>query len=501
MPGIARTAYTKRVVIMSVVLTLLLGLMLAACGDNTATPAPANTTAASAATTAAATTAASAATTAAATTAATTAAAPANTTAAASNGPAETVEMWIMPNTGQSVQDMQKALADFYTQNPNIKVNVTEVGWGDAFGKIQTALQTGVGPDITQVGTTWVATFGSTGGLRPFTDAEIQAVGGSKAFTEAAWNTTHLVGSKDIVAMPWFVETRAIVYRTDILKKAGLDASTAFKDWDTFTASIKKMKDTEGDLAKAPFAYTGKNDYNVIHNIMPWIWSTGGNILNQDNSKAAINSDAAVKGLQFYAGLYTQGLSYQPAIEKGVDDLSAMYRAGEVASYIDGPWMIARAKHTKAQDANGFADSIVGQNFGTAMMPAGPNGVHPFVGGSDLAILKSSKHADAAVKVVQYLASKKGQIAYQSILGDLPANLEAQSDPIYSDPLYKPYLESLKVGYSYPVVPAWGAIEQDLQKTFSSMWDDVVAGKGNDAIKQRLDQAAQEIDTAIENAK
>jgi len=175
----------------------LLALVLAACGDSTATTAPATTAAATtaAATTAAATTAASA-TTAAATTAAsattvaaTTAAATtvAATTAAAATtavatGPAVTVELWTMPNTGQSVQDLQTALADFYKANPNIKVNITEVGWGDAFGKIQTALQTGVGPDITQVGTTWVATFGSTGGLRTFSDAEIQAVGGSKAF-------------------------------------------------------------------------------------------------------------------------------------------------------------------------------------------------------------------------------------------------------------------------------------------------------------------------------
>jgi multiple sugar transport system substrate-binding protein len=504
LPGFSFKKSRYSYVALTVLLTLALALVLAACGDNTATPAPAATTAAApAATTAAApaaTTAASAATTAA-TTKAATAAPAATTAAAAATGPSVTVEMWIMPNTGQSVQDMQTALADFYKQNPNIKVNVTEVGWGDAFGKIQTALQTGVGPDITQVGTTWVATFGSTGGLRPFTDAEIQAVGGSKAFTEAAWNTTHLVGSKDIVAMPWFVETRALLYRKDVLQKAGLDASTAFKDWDTFATSLQKMKDTEGDLVKAPFAYTGKNDYNVIHNLMPWVWGAGGNILTQDNNKAAISGDAAVKGVQAYASLFTQGLTYKPAIEKSVDDLEAMFRAGEVGSIISGPWMVVRSKKTKAQDANGYADTVVGQNLGTAVIPAGPSGAHPFVGGSDLAILKSSKNADAAVKVVQYLASRQGQVNYQKLVGNLPANIEAQGDPIYSDPLYKPYLDSLKVGYSYPVVPAWGAIEQDLQKTFSVMWDDVVANKGNDAIKARLNEAAQAIDAAIANAK
>ncbi|HEX2911527.1 MAG TPA: sugar ABC transporter substrate-binding protein [Chloroflexia bacterium] len=456
-------------------------LLLSACGDATPTTAPSSTTQSASAPT--------------------TASGPSSATTVSSSQEAVTLEFWTMPNTGQAAKDLQATLADFYKQNPNIKVNVTEVSWGDAFGKIQTALQSGVGPDITQLGTTWVATFGSTGGLRPFSDAEVQAVGGEKAFSPAAWNTTHLAGTKDIVAMPWFVETRALLYRKDVLAKAGLDGATAFKDWDTFAASLKKMKDSEGDLVKAPFAITGKNDNNVTHNLMPWVWAAGGNILNEDNTKAAINSDTALRGVQTYVSFFTSDLTYKPAIEKNVNDLEALFRAGDIGSMISGPWMIVRSKRSKTEDANGYAGTITAQNLGTAMLPAGPNGVHPFVGGSDLAILKSSKHPEAAVKLVQYLASKKGQLDYQKLVGNLPANVEAQSDPLYADPLYKAYLDSLKTGYSYPVVPAWGAIEQDLKKTFSTMWDDVVAGKGNDAIKKRLDEAANQLNLDIANAR
>lgn len=464
-------------------LSLISMLLLAACGD-TPTTAPATTAATSA------TTAASGATTAA-----------TSATTAATSGEQITLNFWTMPNTGQAAADLQTALADFYKQNPNIKVNVTEVSWGDAFGKIQNALQTGVGPDVTQLGTTWVATFGSTGGLRPFTEAEVQVTGGAKAFSDAAWNTTHLAGSNDIVAMPWFVETRALLYRTDVLKKAGLDPATAFKDWETFTATLQKMKTAGEGLVKAPFAITGKNDNNVTHNLMPWVWAAGGNILTSDSTKAAINSDSAIKGVQTYVSFFNADLTYKPAIEKNVNDLEAMFRAGDIGSMISGPWMIARSRKTKEQDANGYAGTVAAQNLGTAVLPAGPSGVHPFVGGSDIAILKSTKHPEAAVKLVQYLASKQGQVAYQKLVGNLPANIEAQADPLYADPLYKAYIDSLKTGISYPVVPAWGAIEQDLKKTFSSMWDDIVAGKGDAAIKTRLDEAAKQINLDIANAK
>lgn len=446
---------------------LILALLLAACG-NTATTAPTVKSSSGTAT---------------------------------PSGSVITVQLWTMPNTGQSVQDLQTALADFYKQNPNIRVEATEVSWGDAFGKIQAALATGIGPDITQVGTTWVGAFATTGALRPFTDSEIQAMGGITAFSPAAWDTTHLANSSSTVAIPWFVDTRALAYRTDVLKKAGLDPSTAFKDWNSFVTSLQKMKATEGDLVKAPIGISYKNDYNVIHNTIPWIWGAGGNILNADDTKSIINNDAGFNGIKFYTDLYTQGLAYQPAIEKDYTSLEESFRSGEIGSYISDPYVIAWAKHTKAQDSNGFADTVVGQNFGTAVLPAGPSGSHPFVGGSDLVILKSSKQADAAVKVVQYLASKQGQLAYQKLAGALPANVEAQSDSFYSDPLYKPFMEALKVGYSYPEVPSWGAIEQDLQKSLSNLWDDVVAGKGDIAIKTDLDETAQEINSAIANSK
>ena len=415
-------------------------------------------------------------------------------TQAAASGGSVTLQMWVMPNTAHSVDDMNRILAGFYRQYPDIKVNVTEVSWNDALVKITTALQNGTGPDVTQAGTTWVGGFQATGGLRPFTASEIEMVGGSGAFNEASWDTTHLIGSKDIVALPWFAETRALFYRTDLLKKAGLDPATAFKDWDTFAASLAKMRDVETGLVRAPFAITGKNDWNVVHNPMPFLWGAGGNILTADGVKASINSPEALKGLSYYAGLYNQGLTLKEALGKNMSDLELLWSSGELGSFIGLPSVIANSK--KARADNGYAGTVTAKNMGTAMLPAGPQGVKAFVGGSDLVIPKTSQHQEAAVKLVQYLVSKGSQLDYQAIAYSLPTNKEAQADPFYTgNPLYRPFLEQLKAGNgkSYPEVAAWNGIESSLQKNFSLMWDDVAAGKGDTAIKAHLDSAAQEI--------
>ena len=105
---------------------------------------------------------------------------------------------------------------------------------------------------------------------------------------------------------------------------------------------------------------------------------------------------------------------------------------------------------------------------------------------------------------MQYLAGKKGQLEYQAIVGNMPTNKEAQADPFYTaNPLYKPFLEQLKSGKgkSYPEVAVWANIETSIQKNFSSMWDDIAAGKGDDAIKARLDTANQEITTILATSK
>ncbi|HEX2912028.1 MAG TPA: branched-chain amino acid ABC transporter substrate-binding protein [Chloroflexia bacterium] len=113
-------------------LSLIVAGMLAACGDNTATTAPAATTAAASATTAAATTAAATTAAASATTAAATTAAGATTAAAAGAGGSGTIRIYSsLPMTGSSkeqadtlVNAMKLALEDF-TQGTNKIGNYT----------------------------------------------------------------------------------------------------------------------------------------------------------------------------------------------------------------------------------------------------------------------------------------------------------------------------------------------------------------------------------------
>jgi raffinose/stachyose/melibiose transport system substrate-binding protein len=151
-----------RRLISTLVASLMVGMLLVACGDNTATPAPAPTTAAAttaastttaAATTAAATTAAAttaAATTAAATTAAATTAASATTAAAATtatSGTKQNLTLTLIASQGW-IKDPEQALGKKFEEQTGIHIDYQIIPADQYFNVLKAKLNSGQGPDI-----------------------------------------------------------------------------------------------------------------------------------------------------------------------------------------------------------------------------------------------------------------------------------------------------------------------------------------------------------------
>lgn len=405
-----------------------------------------------------------------------------------------TLNMWIMPNSSQTEPDFQQVIQPFKDKNPHVTVKVEVLDWGSAWTKITTAATSGEGPDLLQLGTTWVPAVAAMGALEPLT-AKIGEVGGANAFYPASWNTTGIAGEKETYAIPWFADVRAAYYRTDVFQKAGVDPAAAFKDWTAFKAALQKVNGTEIEGKQiAAMGFPGKNDWNVAHNVMPWIWAAGGSPLSDDNKSSAINSDAAVDGIMFYTGLAREGLVPKAVLEKNTADTEAMFHTGDFAVMFSGPWLINQ--YVTPDDKGGHASSIVAKNYAVAPIPSGPKGAYTFFGGSDLAIFKASKHKTEAWELIKFLSTKEAQVAYGKVSGMLPAITAAEADMVATNPNYKAFYEAAKLGRSYPSIPQWGPVETALTKHIGNIWDMTagVAGSYDRAsIKKALDDAAQEV--------
>jgi multiple sugar transport system substrate-binding protein len=405
------------------------------------------------------------------------------------------ITFWIMNNGPDPVNDAKKVLAPF-EQETGVTVDVQLVGWDVQFDRIRNAAVSGEGPDVTQAGTTQVPFFAALGGFEDLDD-KVADIGGKDAYAPGIWGTSQVVGQSGTWGIPWFTEARTIFYRTDALKQAGVDPATAFTDLAAFRSTLEKLKPvTEiGGKKIMPFGIPGKKAYDLVHNVMPFVWDEGGAELNADATQATINSPQAKKGVMFIGDLFPAGLADPSMLERDGTQVENQYKGGRLAVFIGGPWVLGSIDRT---DDTNWSDASRA-NTAVAPMPKGPDGkANTFVGGSNLMVFKSSKHKDAAWALIKYLSRDDVQKDYADILGMFPAREAPQKQVGAQDADHQAFYEAIQTGRSYAAIPQWGQIENAYKTRFGNILD-MAAGQGSSSysassVQGQLDAAVKEAD-------
>jgi multiple sugar transport system substrate-binding protein len=414
-------------------------------------------------------------------------------------GDSKVVEMWVMPNSLEPIGDLERLLKPF-EEETGIKVKITSVDWGAAWSKITTAATSGDVPDIVQLGSTWVSAITGMGALEVLSKEAIAEVGGRQTFVPVAWKTTGIENSGKTTAIPWIVDARALYYRKDVLRKAGVSPAE-LNTWASFKKALQKIYDADvviDDKPIAPLGMSGKNDWNVIHSLAPWIWMAGGDFLAPDRKTCVLDSDAVFNGISFYISMVRDDLVPIEYLELNTAQVSGNFNDGTCAMYFDGPYEVKTLTRPAAE--GGAAGSLTSRNFAVTAYPKGPKGRITFVGGSNLAIFKNAKNKAGAFKVLKYLTSKKVQVAYAKVSGFLPARLEAFDDPFFAnDPHRKIFKKAVLIGRTYPPIPSWGLLEPILTRRFGIMWDYVTSGSDYDPnkIRKQLRLAKKEVEAIL----
>jgi len=413
-----------------------------------------------------------------------------------------TLDAWIMSNTPIAERVFMETLHPFLEERTDIEVDVKVLSWDDAWSDVMTAVSTGEGPDLLQLGTTWVPAIAAMDGLADLTERfEEEETQNRLDYLPASWETTKISGQPTMYAVPWFVEARAILYRKSAFKAAGVDPTVAFDNWDTFKEALRQLQGVELDgRTLSAFSITGKNDWSVAHNIFPWVWGAGGEVLASDLSSAAFNSDTALEGIMYYTGLAQEGLIDPSSLDKTSTEVENDFADGKTAMVVTGSWVLRDIM--VARDDGGLAGRIDPDDVGVAPLPMGPEERATFIGGSNLAIFKHADHPDEAWDVINYLSGNEdAQLTYAQQLGMLPAQEGLLHSPRLTDiPGYIAFAEATQYGRSYPSIPQWGPAETTLVKYFGMIWD-LASGKAGEyseaAVRKLLDDAAREVNLLL----
>ena len=399
-----------------------------------------------------------------------------------------TLTIWIMPNgPGDNLENFVDLVKPFTAAHPHIKVEPTVLPWGEALNKIQDATRGGPAPDLTQLGTTWVAAIASTGKL-----LDLSGKYDEKLFPPQVLATTRIEGDPAFqgkrFAMPWIVDTRALYYNKAMCAKAGVDPKRDFANWTTFKVALQKLKKVEVDGERVQPLGVPMSNWDIIHNLSWWIWGAGGGFVRDAASgESAINSPGTIAGLDYYIQLFRDGLVSAKADTLEAVAAADMLRKGEIATTIAFP-----------------IPSLPEDRFGIAAVPAGPKGAFTFLGGSTIGVFKSSKHSEEAIALLKFLSSETAQVRYSTLTGLLPA-AAAQYDELLLklDPIRSAFVEQMQHGRAYPSIVQWGDIELVLRDGLNAVW---AIGKkpgryDRAAVKSQLNQMAKKIDSIMQRPR
>ena len=368
---------------------------------------------------------------------------------------ATTIKFWYLSS---GAQDAAKA---FHTAHPDIDVKATKIS------SLPSSLTGANAPDVVELNRDWVAAVANTGALHEFSTDEVQSIGGKSAFVPQAWPTGKTT------SIPWFIDTRVVYYRADILKELNIDPANAFSNWEAFDHTLDAIK-----ISKkiSPFGIAGRNDSNPVASFAPWIWEAGGSLLSDDGTKPTINQSASVDGVdeyQRFGGRYVDA----DVLKQDTAGVESMFANGKFAVTIAGPSLATKLK---------------GSQFGVQQFPPGHTGHAVWIGGSNLAIVKNSNQESAAFGFVKWLTGSEGQGAVATNIGMYPALQTAgPAGPIKSQ---------LAAGRSLPTLVAWPALEKSMRTDLGKIWDEVIAEgqpMAKDLLQTLLDKTAADMQTAL----
>ena len=365
-----------------------------------------------------------------------------------------TLRFWVM---GREALVISQLLPEFRRRNPGVRVVVQQLPWTAAHEKLLTAFAGDALPDICQLGNTWVPELAALGALEPL-DARARA---SSAVAPAdyfpgIWDTNRIDGA--LLGIPWYVDTRLIFYRRDLLLQAGFDhPPRTWEEWARMMAAIKRRVGSEGYAILFPL--------NEFEPLLALSLQGPRPLLADGGRRGDFRGEGFRRALDFYVAAFRN--EWAPGMSNTqISNVWTEFGRGYFAFYVSGPWNIAEFRKRLPPERQG--------DWMTAPLPGADGPGASIAGGSSLVIMKASRQKDAAWRLIEYLSEPQVQQRFHAMTGNLPPRRATWADPrLANDPYARAFRDQLERVRPAPAVPEWERIVNEMQ----AVADEVVRGR------------------------
>ena len=313
---------------------------------------------------------------------------------------------------------VRAAVPQWKKLHPDIDIKVVSRQFADHHTAMTTALSTSFYlPDVMALEVGYVGRFAQGGGLEdlsrePFGIARFRSRYVPYAYDQAT------ARSGAVVAAPADIGPGTLLYRADIVARAGVDVAELTRSWDSYVAAGVKIKAATGAYLM-PHARDIK-DIVIRTGIQP-----GEGLYFDNQSRVLVTSQRFVRAFELARDVRSNKLDAK--VSAWSNEWSEGFKRGTLATQFSGAWLAGHLSNWLAPDTAG--------QWRAAQLPEGAFAAY---GGTFLAIPRGSPAANKALawQFIQLLTLQRDQqLAAFKAQDAFPALVETFDDPFFEQPL------------------------------------------------------------------
>ncbi len=350
------------------------------------------------------------------------------------------------------------AVERFQEKYPHVTIELEGLPYDDQREKVLITVGAGRGPDFVMMDCIWLGEFAANDIVIDITDKLAADYPGLmddylETFQESArWegNTYGL----------WlWTDVRMLAYHKPMLEAAGLDPERPPRTWNELREYARQLNRPEDDVWG--YAFPAFSTDHTADRWYPLLWMGGGQILTDDMTEAAFNSEAGIQALQFLVDLMNEDeVSPKDLIGISEADISRGFLAERYAM------MIKVGEFWPDYEDMGYSVDEYKAQVRHAPLPL-PEGGQPATGSGGWlgAVTRDSEHPDLALEFITMVAETANMAEFLLIDGRTPTRqslVEMEEEFFEAVPYFDVQQEVLPYARFRPYIPEYTMISAEI---------------------------------------
>jgi multiple sugar transport system substrate-binding protein len=316
-----------------------------------------------------------------------------------------------------AVDEIAKAaVAQWKKKHPTVEVKVVSRAFADHHTAMTTALSTSSNlPDVMVVEFGYVARFAEGGGLEDLGAAPYAIKTQQARFVPFAFRQA-TAASGAVVAVPADIGPGTLLYRADILKKAGLTEADLMQSWDAYVAAGVKIKAATG-------AYLVAHARDVKDIVIRSDIKPGEGLYIDAKGRVLVDSPRFVRAFELAKKVREGKLDGK--ISAWSNEWAEGFKRGTIATQMSGAWLAGHLNNWLAPETKGLwrASQLPEKAWGSW-------------GGSFYTIPKGAKNKALAWDFIQMMTlDPQMQLSAFKSQDAFPALVDVHNDAFFDQPI------------------------------------------------------------------